>query len=65
MLTSADHVYRYRVTKTSIVDPDDVYVLDPADHPTLTLVTCYPFEFVGHAPQRFIVHADLVAAAGR
>jgi sortase A len=65
VLTTADRVYRYRITKTSIVDPEDVYVLDPADHPTLTLVTCYPFEFVGHAPRRFIVHADLVAQETR
>jgi len=60
VLTTADRVYRYRITKTSIVNPEDMYVLDPADHPTLTLVTCYPFEFIGHAPRRFIVHADLV-----
>ena len=65
MLTTADRVYRYRITKTSIVDPEDVYVLDPAEHPTLTLVTCYPFEFVGHAPRRFIVHADLVGQETR
>jgi sortase A len=65
VLTTADHVYRYRITKTSIVNPEDVHVLDPADHPTLTLVTCYPFEFIGHAPRRFIVHADLVTTEGR
>ena len=65
VLTTADQVYRYRITKTSIVNPEDVYVLDPADHPTMTLVTCYPFEFVGHAPRRFIVHADLVGREPR
>ncbi len=59
-LTTADRVYTYRVAKTSIVQPEDVYVLDPTDHSTLTLVTCYPFEFIGHAPKRFIVSADLV-----
>jgi LPXTG-site transpeptidase (sortase) family protein len=59
-ITTADYVYRYRITNTTIVNPNDVYVLDNADHPTLTLVTCYPFEFVGHAPRRFIVSADLV-----
>jgi sortase A len=42
VLTTADRVYQYRITKTRIVNPDDVYVLDPTDHPTLTLVTCYP-----------------------
>jgi len=64
-ITTADHLYSYRITKTMIVDPKDVYVLDDADHPTLTLVTCYPFEFVGHAPKRFIVSADLVADMAR
>lgn len=60
-LTTADRVYHYKISKTFIVGPDDVYVLDPTAHPTLTLVTCYPFEFVGHAPRRFIVQAELVS----
>jgi sortase A len=64
-VTTADHIYQYRITRTSIVNPDDVYVLDDADHPTLTLVTCYPFEFIGHAPRRFIVSADLVDTQAR
>lgn len=50
---------RYRVTETLIVSPEDVYVLDPTDGATLTLVTCYPFYIVGDAPQRFIVKAAL------
>jgi sortase A len=64
-LTTATHVFRYRITKMSIVDPDAVYVLDPTDRPTLTLVTCYPFEFIGHAPRRFIVRAELVGREAR
>lgn len=60
VITTADRVYRYRVSRTTIVDPEDVYVLDDADHPTLTLVTCYPFGYIGHAPRRFIVSADLL-----
>ena len=52
--------YHYRVTKTHIVDPDDVWVIAPTDTPTITLITCYPFSFVGNAPQRFIVQAELV-----
>jgi sortase A len=56
---TADHVYRYTVTRTLIVNPDDVYVLDDTATPTLTLVTCYPFRYVGHAPKRFIVQAAL------
>jgi sortase A len=42
-----------------------VYVLDPTPEPALTLVTCYPFEYVGHAPRRFIVRADLVGDEAR
>jgi sortase A len=60
-LTTADHLYRYRISKTFIVNPDDVYVLDPGERPMVTLVTCYPFEFIGHAPKRYIVQAELVA----
>lgn len=64
-VTTTDRVYHYRIAKTAIVHPQDVYVLDPTKHPTLTLVTCYPFDFVGHAPQRFIVSADLVGHEAR
>jgi sortase A len=52
---------RYRVAWTSIVSPQDVSVLDPTRGRSLTLVTCYPFYFVGPAPKRFIVRAVLVA----
>jgi sortase A len=62
---TADRLYRYRISKTMIVGPDDVYVLDPTEQPALTLVTCYPFEFIGHAPRRFIVRADLVGEETR
>lgn len=59
MLTTRDRVFEYQITATTIVNPEDVYVLDPTERPTLTLVTCYPFNFVGHAPKRFIVKAEL------
>jgi sortase A len=49
---------RYRVTKTSIVMPDDVSVLAAKPQSTLTLITCYPFYYVGSAPKRFVVHAE-------
>lgn len=52
--------FLYRVQKTQIVDPDDVSVIAPTPKPTLTLITCYPFSFVGHAPHRFIVQAERV-----
>ncbi len=50
--------YEYRVDNIEIVGADETRVLDPTDDPVLTLVTCYPFEFVGHAPKRFIVRAS-------
>ena len=55
--TSRDE-YRYRVTGTAIVTPDDVSVLEPRSQPSLTLITCYPFSYVGNAPKRFIIHAQ-------
>jgi sortase A len=48
---------RYRVERTWVVTPEDVSVLDPTPGAALTLVTCYPFYFVGSAPFRFIVRA--------
>jgi sortase A len=48
---------RYQVSSVRIVSPRDVSVLDPTAEPTLTLVTCYPFSFVGKAPLRFVVRA--------
>jgi sortase A len=48
---------RYRVEKIWIVNPEDVSVLDPTPSKAVTLVTCYPFYFVGAAPQRFIARA--------
>jgi sortase A len=56
--------FHYRVTKTHIVDPDDVWVLAPTKTPTITLITCYPFSFVGNAPQRFVVQAEMADALG-
>lgn len=56
---------RYTIRSITIVSPDRVDVLDPTAEPTLTLVTCYPFYFVGDAPQRYIVHASLDAVGGR
>ena len=50
----------YRVEDTSIVRPEDVGVLEDTPLPTLTLVTCYPFDYLGSAPYRFIVRARAV-----
>ncbi len=54
--------YRYVVNSTRIVTPRDVRVLRASGGETLTLVTCYPFYYVGSAPKRFIVHATQVGA---
>ena len=51
----------YAISDIWIVDPSDISVLAPTDQPSLTLVTCYPFYFVGHAPQRYIVRAVLTS----
>lgn len=53
--------YVYRVQSTQVVNPQDVSVLDPKPSHDLTLVTCYPFYYVGSAPDRFIVSAREVA----
>jgi sortase A len=49
---------RYVVTNILITNPDDVSVLQPSSVASLTLVTCYPFYFVGSAPRRYIVQAS-------
>jgi sortase A len=57
--------FRYRVRRTLVVDPEDVWVLDSLPQVNLTLITCFPFSFVGHAPRRFVVQAEkLQAGAG-
>jgi sortase A len=57
-----DGLHVYRIERTWIVGPDDVSVLDPTPSAAVTLVTCYPFYFVGPAPQRFIVRAVHVSS---
>jgi sortase A len=59
-LTTPAGEYHYRVVSTKIVSPTDVAVLDPNGTEILTLVTCYPFYFIGSAPDRFIVRAERV-----
>jgi sortase A len=56
-LTTPAGSYRYSVEWTRVVGPEDVAVLEPSRAAVLTLVTCYPFTYVGPAPQRFIVRA--------
>ena len=56
-LTVPGERYTYRVTFTDIVNPTETWVLQPATGDTLTLATCYPFNFMGPAPKRFVVRA--------
>src|SRR5262245_59921336 len=61
LLSTLDGNYNYEVISTSIVSPNDTAVLDSSKgENTLTLVTCYPFYFVGDAPYRFVVRARQV-----
>jgi sortase A len=57
LMTTSYGKFRYVVDSTEIVNPTDVRVLRPTPDAELTLVTCYPFSYIGAAPQRFIVHA--------
>jgi len=56
-LTTLNGTYRYRVDSAKVVEPEDIAVLNHSDDAILTLVTCYPFYFVGPAPKRFVVRA--------
>lgn len=59
VLESHGNAYKYRVSDLSVIAPTDTQCLDPTKKPVLNLITCYPFHYVGPAPKRFIVHADL------
>jgi sortase A len=59
-LTTPNGEYRYRVVSTKVVKPSDVSVLNSDGSEILTLVTCYPFYFVGAAPSRFIVRSERI-----
>ena len=52
--------FHYRVESTAIVNPDQTEVLSPGEGAALTLITCYPFGYIGSAPERFIVRARKV-----
>jgi sortase A len=57
MVTTTSGPRTYKVDSMDIVDPTEMSVLNATAKPTLTLITCYPFYYVGHAPKRFIVRA--------
>jgi sortase A len=52
--------FTYAVSRTRIVHADDRTVIVPTDHAVLTMTTCYPFHYIGSAPDRYVVSADLV-----
>ena len=64
-LRTRDGDFEYLVESTAVVRPTDLDVIQPTDRPTLTLITCFPFHYVGPAPDRFIVRANLRSVAIR
>jgi sortase A len=62
-MVTPEGTFVYRVERTDVVSPRDVWVLDPTETPVLTLVTCYPFTYTGAAPERFVVRARLDSPA--
>lgn len=58
-LETSAGVKTYRVSSLEIVAPDAVRVLRPTEQPRLTLITCYPFDYIGPAPKRLVVVAEL------
>jgi sortase A len=61
-IQTPEGTHDYVVSGTTIVDPHETWVLDPAPRRHLTLVTCHPFNYFGPAPQRFVVHATAASA---
>lgn len=57
VLTTSRDTFRYRVESIGVVPPEETSVLKPVGVPTLTLITCYPFHFIGPAPERYVVTA--------
>ncbi len=54
--------FTYEIKNIRIVDKDDKTVIVPFDHAVLTVTTCYPFDYIGSAPDRYILVADLVTS---
>jgi sortase A len=60
-VTTRSGRFRYTVDRTEVVTPDTVQVTAMGERPEMTLITCFPFDYVGPAPRRFIVHAHLLS----
>lgn len=54
------NIYTYQIRKTWITNADDRTVIVPINKPVLTLTTCYPFDYIGNAPDRYIIRAELI-----
>jgi sortase A len=64
-VTGPGGTFRYVAGSLEIVAPEATEVLRPTEAATLTLITCYPFRYVGNAPERFIVRATRIAGSGQ
>ena len=60
-VVTPEATYTYIVDSFKIIQPENVDVLDMGDIPQMTLITCYPFHYIGAAPQRFSVSAHLAS----
>ena len=65
LMVTPKGTFEYTVDSLKIVMPKDVQVLDPTPEPVITLVTCYPFNYIGSAPKRFIVRARQITTEAR
>jgi sortase A len=63
LAVTSGFIHTYRVYDISVVAPDYIQSLRPTSQPQCTLITCFPFEYVGSAPRRFLVHARLVGSS--
>jgi sortase A len=57
----AGKIFDYQIRKTWVTDANDRTVIVPIGHPVLSLTTCYPFNYIGSAPDRYIIRADLIS----
>jgi sortase A len=64
IVTTTTSTIHYFIDTIDIIHPTDMEILDPTSGPALTLVTCYPFEFIGNAPMRFVIRATPRQSAG-
>lgn len=62
-ITTSAGKFTYKVSKVRIVDKEDRTVIVPTAHATLTVITCYPFHYIGAAPKRYVLVANLMRAS--